>query len=557
MADSLLYELSVSTPMDGEPFIRRDVIYQNDLNNGTYGSGNQIQYDLASIANSGMYASFSEAWIEIPLIMVMTGADNTATIDDTLSACAVGLKAGFHHLVDSISVQLNNTTIIQQTRLSNVYAQFRYVSQASLDDINVNGSTNLIIPDSHTSWKYGATGGSQNNFILPQENYLSAPSNGTSYNSGLYARDITVANRVAGPTGTSGLDLIAPANQLEQILRSSTSKPAGASVPTRIWNIMCQIKLKDLHSYFTSCPLMKNSYYKIYVNLNQCSFNFTTTANANASISAMNILGGGTCPVMVGCPLTKATETVDWTDIGLVDNKVYTVSCSVVQPILSSHAQYKTQLNTTRVYVPCYVFDPVKEQQYLQSSGREKLIKYSDIYQYNFTYGANSSYSQLVSNGISKLKSCLVVPFFDKVGTSGAVSLVPWQSPLASEPATTSPVVGALQTEYNVQISGINAYQTNLRYAYEHFLTELQNTGLNGNLTTGLTSSLISLDKFNNNYGYLYTDCSRRLGSAFDAPASVQLIGQNQSSLGVNFVCFLEFERSVKVDLFTGNILSA
>ncbi len=60
-----------------------------------------------------------------------------------------------------------------------------------------------------------------------------------------------------------------------------------------------------------------------------------------------------------------------------------------------------------------------------------------------------------------------------------------------------------------------------------------------------------------NNYGYLYTDCTRRLGSAFDAPASVQLIGTNSALVGVNFVVFLEFERSIKVDLFTGNVIQA
>lgn len=551
MADQLLYELSSSVQLDSEPFIRKDVIYINDMNNGSYGSTNQIQIDASSISNSGMWNSMSEAYLEIPLVMVLSGAGVTGTVDTTSSAFVAGLKGGFHHLIDSMSVQLNNTTIIQQTRLNNIHAQFRYVSQASLQDVALNGPTNFIIPDSTDSWRYSTTNGSQNNDAIPKLGTANVGVTGTVFNEGLYTRNKITSFNI-GSTGGRGAQLITDESKNSQIAKTWTKQ---ISATARAWYIMCTIRLKDLHSYFATVPLMKNAYYKIYLNLNQASCTFTTAGNSyTISPNNVNVLGGGTMPFMLTNPSAGVTA------LGLADNQDYTISLSVRSPYLQSQSGLATngQISSVRLYVPSYVMDPTKEKQYLESNGREKEIKYSDIYQYNYSFGANDTYNQLISNGISKLKSVLVVPFFDKVpGSSGCAGVVAYQSPLASEPATTSPLIGSLQAEFNVQISGINSYQTNIKYGYEHYLQELSQTGLNGNLTTGLCSSLISMESFMNNYGYLYTDCTRRLGSAFDAPASVQLIGTNSSLVGVNFVVFLEFERSIRVDLFTGNVIQA
>jgi hypothetical protein len=77
---------------------------------------------------------------------------------------------------------------------------------------------------------------------------------------------------------------------------------------------------------------------------------------------------------------------------------------------------------------------------------------------------------------------------------SGAGALSPIQSPLASEPATCSPLT--YMSQFNVQLSGVNAFANNIQYSWESFLTELQSTGLNGNLTRGLCSGLISKEMF-------------------------------------------------------------
>jgi hypothetical protein len=71
MADNLIYEMSSSVELDGEPFLRKDNIYVIDQNNGSY-TNNQIILDLASISNSGKWCDFANAKLVVPLLITMT-----------------------------------------------------------------------------------------------------------------------------------------------------------------------------------------------------------------------------------------------------------------------------------------------------------------------------------------------------------------------------------------------------------------------------------------------------------------------------------------------------
>ena len=75
---------------------------------------------------------------------------------------------------------------------------------------------------------------------------------------------------------------------------------------------------------------------------------------------------------------------------------------------------------------------------------------------------------------------------------------------------------------------------------------------LNGNLTTGLTSGLISEDMFSRGYRYYYGNCSRILPAEANVSRSVQLIGKNASLIPCNLLVFVEFEREMTIDIATG-----
>ena len=69
-------------------------------------------------------------------------------------------------------------------------------------------------------------------------------------------------------------------------------------------------------------------------------------------------------------------------------------------------------------------------------------------------------------------------------------------------------------TNFNILVSGVNLFLNNEYYDFEAFLEQLaQSNQLNGGLTTGLASGLISEDMFSSCYRYYYGDCSRILPS--------------------------------------------
>jgi hypothetical protein len=552
MADSLLYEMSSSQQLDGEPFSRRDLLYVVDSNNGSYQGVNQLIYDTASLANSGRWVSMSEGFLEVPLVIVLSGANATANIDDAAGAdfiCA--LKNGHHQIINSISVELNNTSIIQQTNLTNAHISYRLNTQMSVNDVELNGATIGYYPDTAQSWEYSNAAGSQNNRVNPVLGAADSAYDGEPYNAGLYRRQTVNAFN----TSKSGVSILHTNSEIQQFNKSRVyPKARTGTTDFKVWQISAIIRLKDLHPFFGAVPLQKGAYYKFYINLNQSVTSFTATTVSTETTytvapTGVSIFGGGTNPLML---CKNGAEPLD-------SGHNYKASVSVVTPVDSEHASLVTAVGSmqtsTRLYVPAYTMNPTKEKSYLEMN-RTKTIKYNDIYQYQFRNNT-SSFSILVSNGISKLKNVVILPILSRDGTvtTTASGLSPIASPLASEPATCSPLQWV--KDFNVQISGVNAFVNNLQFGYEQFLTELSQTGVNGNLTTGLCSGLISRDAFEQTYGYLLVDCSRRLGQAFVAPASVQLTGTVAGNKPVDLIAFCEFEREITVDTFTGDVIGA
>ena len=92
MTDALLYEISKSEVLPGEPFVRRENVYLLDQNNGSY-TNNQIIMDCAAISNSGKWCDWAGAYLTIPLLITMTSATNFSAV-----ACDFAVKIGRAHV---------------------------------------------------------------------------------------------------------------------------------------------------------------------------------------------------------------------------------------------------------------------------------------------------------------------------------------------------------------------------------------------------------------------------------------------------------------------------
>jgi hypothetical protein len=112
---------------------------------------------------------------------------------------------------------------------------------------------------------------------------------------------------------------------------------------------------------------------------------------------------------------------------------------------------------------------------------------------------------------------------------------------------------GGALGDFNVRIAGMNVLQNNVRYGFEEFLHQVYGiNALNGGVTTGLTSGLISQRMWQNNYQYYVFDCSRRLPEEDRTLKAVEVIGTNNMAVALDLFIFIEVQREMVIDIATG-----
>jgi len=402
-----------------------------------------------------------------------------------------------------------------------------------------------------------------------------------AWNEGLFTRQGAINyNPIlrAGDAASSGQGILMAAAQCDAVFRSYSIAPANNR---RVFLIDAVIRLKDVADFFGKTPLMKGATMRIFLNTNQCYFQVTQTAPTFAAltgqINAEPILaltaspvilgGGGTNPVIFasnGFGQGSANLTPLQADGGPgALTCVTNVSLSIVRQQFSQMVAGAPAcpISSVRLYCPAYVMSPLAEQRYLSLSPTKKIV-YEDIFQFSFpNQNTNSPFNILVSQGIPNLKSVLVLALLpvasNGVAATGGVYANSVRSssilsPFSTTPSTPDPL--SIQN-FQIQISGKNLFISQLQYDYESFVQQLSASNqLNGNLTTSMTSGLISKTDFQSLYRYYYGNCSRSLPSEYGVAKSVQILGTIASSLSqtVDLMVFCSYERTVTLDVRSG-----
>ena len=332
------------------------------------------------------------------------------------------------------------------------------------------------------------------------------------------------------------------------------------------------IRMKDICDLFGKMPMVKGGTMRLYINTNQTYFTGTAVtpaydaagagygteiSHAELFLTSSPVIlgGGGTNPVMIAsadvgqgmasyAPLAP-TVPVDYP---------FAVGLSIVKTQFPQLAhQLSAPITSTRLYCPAYTLSPLAEQRLLSLCPTKRVV-YNDIFYYTFNNVPPGTFSFLVTNGIPNLRGCLVSSFLPRAsnGVAGiATTTDTILSPFTSSPASPDPIS---LTNFNIQVSGKNCFITNLLYDYEVFAEQLVSSNqLNGSLTTSLASGQIGFSDFENLYRYYYANISRSIPSEDGVAKAVQVQGTNNSTQNINFIVFLEFERSMVIDLRTGS----
>ena len=573
MADQFTYEKSKQSELEMEPFVQKQVLYVIDQNNGAYNG--QVQIDTAPLANAGKYADYSQAYFQIPLVVRLSATSASAqdvSIQTLQSAFAAGLKSGYFNLIHSMSVEYNNTSVVQLTPYTNFFTNYKLLTSFSKDDLDKYGSLLGFYPDSTISTEYGAQAapdtrghGSLNNKNLPQW----AP-DVFSFNSvaiaqtnwGYYTRQVRTTALTPATLPTSSFTTAALMGSVGQ---NYFVLGTAGNVDSKIWYVLATIRLKDVADFFEKLPLTKGAFIRFIINTNTASHGIRATVAGGVLTDiacTSNIITGGSTPLLLanGDTTGNGFEEIAAACVALGNNTYdFTLAVSIARD--STLSLSHPTLQNCRLYVPVYQMTPEAEKSYLARDKVKKVV-YHDIYNYQTDVSISAGigqYNVLLTNGIPNIKSVVIIPYAAASANNtanGAQAISPYGSPFASEPSTTTPLIQF--TNSNIQISGANVFTSNELYDFQQFSDELSSANaINGGKMTGLSSGLISFDMFEWNYRYFVCDVSRRLPSEDNVPKSVQISGTIQSSLSaIQLMVFVEFAREIKIDVSTGQLLA-
>ena len=131
MADEATLALSIDQQETVFDFSSRQYGWIPDSNNSSYANG-QIVFDCASLANSGKFVDWSQSYITIPIVLdVNLSTATTASVENVFAA---SLKNGYHQLINSLSVEINNNSIVNLSAFSNLKINYDLLTTCSRED---------------------------------------------------------------------------------------------------------------------------------------------------------------------------------------------------------------------------------------------------------------------------------------------------------------------------------------------------------------------------------------------------------------------------------------
>jgi hypothetical protein len=555
-ADSVVFDMASMSEGSPSIFVKKDWLSILDNQNGSY-VGNQCVIDTSQLANSNKYMNYREAYLTIPMYLTLSSAAYVPVTTATQTAdYVVGLKNWYGSIVHSLTLDMNGTTIIQQTPFCGLWNTFKLMTSMSFNEVLTEGATIGFYPDNAKAVGFLAAVGTSGLGTCNNQNGGTFPvvtgvgNSMDNFNEGLVRRQQAWNFNPAGLSITGAIgaawSTFISTTSLNTLWKSYISNNIDGAFQASITAV---VYLRHLHSFFDKVPLMKGTFLRLTLNLNQSSVSFTTSALATYSgTPAINSPLGGVSPIMLASGAASQGAAAS------LATGSYVVSLAVGNRVLNTSQtaaaiqQTGPLGNSVILNVPAYTFNPVFESSYLSSP--IKKIVYTDIYQYIVNnIAASGTFNNLITNGIANIKSVLCLPFYTTTANAG---LSPLQSPF--DPAgggPTSPL--CLLTQFNVQISGQNAIYNTQRYSYEQFANQLYGVNsVNAGQTEGMSSGLISMTDFEMEYNYYYVNCGRMLPVEEAVPKSVSILGQNRSERAIDIFVFVEYGVEVSVDILTG-----
>lgn len=576
-ADKFIYDDVLEAEVIEKPFTSKEVQIVYDSNNGVY--NNQILFSTGMMNSTGKWVDFQNSYIEVPFTMAIKSSVDVSAAN-VMNSFQMGLKDGSIQLVDSLILQYNGTSVIQNSIFTNIMQHFKILASWTQDDLVKWGPATVTYPDNTNSFRYSAVAsaggdGVSNNSIAPSVPSQAAWTNQNySFNDGFLQR-----LRLTGfNPGSAVGGLLTETVATSQYIAKSFYTNNGAANAARVyyWQVVLTLRCKDLSDFFNKIPLMKSGRIDLTINFNSFTGTVTNTlAVANTTDTTLitasySQLAGHCCPFMLanGAVPNGAQGSSIVQPLGtIVPAGTLTVGCGIngvagVSALagLSSTGAFAN----CRWYIPTFECDPVYEQQLL-ATNPIKTIYYEDFYTFSSIVNTSGTFSNLITAGVRNPQYVILFPFLNgAVGNSGnAMSNPPYQSMFDSAPGTTSP---CSLTNFQVQCGGKTMFPLIEQYGYQQFFDEFSSIfALNGGKSDIVTSGLYSKYKWENAPIYV-CNLSRRLPQDDGTAKSVQISAtvNSKSPFGgaaanaayLDIIVFVVYQRKCEFNLLNGLLVS-
>lgn len=581
------------------PYESLNYSYVSDINNGVYANGSTtlLSFDLSSIYSSDKFIDMSKSFLTVPICYVAQWTSDTvgtAVAPIANASPLVGLKNGYFNLVHSCQLDVNGTTIEQNTPYLNSYVGFKLISQMSSDDYRSFGTSLGLGSELDTpqalrysslnvnAGAFGAVAGpfggnsfSNNCPFTPatganfgDQNAYGIQNSGT-YNKGLFSRiervvDLNNVNTAAnlslyGPSGVAGL------NQLNQEMRPTYT----VSGNYMIWTDTAVIRMQDILNSMAVLPLSRRFSGNLRLYLNTGSIGVSYRPNATATnlagmcSSATFNTFSNTCPLMISALQSQATvvpATATYLTTGLF---IVRATATTINGVNLGASGASCQMQSCRLYFPLIKVKIAKSIAYEQENQHKRLC-YTAVLQNTISnISAGSQYSGLIQSGIKALRGVLIIPFISSsvngllaangatAAMTGIVPFSPLISPFDPAPLSTGPL-GI--TNLNVSIGSINVLQNVLSFNFENFLEQVSQYEKINSGDFGLSCGLLSQYMWENAYRPYYVDCSRYTASDAITPRNVNITFTNNSNVSCDYLVFTEYFDSAVINVVSGLI---
>ena len=521
--------------------------YYDQARGSGYTNGKVI-IDAQAFGNGDELPMWDECFITYPEEEILTATAGTAAFAITGGLIPNTLTAPKNNaIVDSIKIEQGGVVLENDTQNSAHFANFKKHCMTSVDDLAKNQDADLYYPDSVGAWSAAAS-------LQGIANNANAnASTATSYtyteraNTGLVKRQ-----QMGFPLNAHSADVLNTAsNQKEELATYQEITSAITSIATTGTTLSHTHRLRVIKpalysDFIAKHPMCPGTGYKFTFTVNQgtCVSSYTVSGSTQFStlptLTKTTPIGPSTCMPTMLClgPGTAAGSLT--TTAGTTDTLTLTLT-----------SQLDTSGNTRQtgviLWVPSIV--PTNEIKAKLQQTPKIIRRPYKITSSVFTgLAANASINQQLFSAIANPRLLVIIPQFSQTTQTQASQM----SPFNPSPGCSDPTLSL--TKNQIRLNNKQVLQAPQSYNFQHFRENLSKIlAFNGGVGP-LTSGIIDLQKWLNNYRYYAYDLSVLDDSQRDVPQLISFESYNNNKVAIDLYCFVLGEVDTEFDMIKGGV---